>query len=317
MTENLEPLISICCITYNHEKFIRDAIESFLMQKTDFPIEIIIRDDASTDVTADIIREFQSAHPDVIRVIYHAQNQYSLGKRAFPEVFKMARGKYIALCEGDDYWTDPLKLQKQVDFMEAHPECSICCHKTVRKYENSDKEAGIFPEITGNHIYSREYMYQKDIIDTCSALFVNEHMNEMIKFLEGFKLGDTPLWYFLCEHGKIGFLDECMAVYRKHDAGIYSSNSELNNLIDNIDTYEKIAERLKIAPINFSLYTRTMRVAGKYLNEGNFTGMRKYLKKSLQYFSDMNWQNKYNFARFALIAFFPCIYKIYSRRRRS
>ena len=106
------PLVSICCITYNHEKFIKDAIEGFLMQKTDFPIEILIHDDASTDGTTEIIKKYEKEYPDLIHAVYQTENQYSQGKKVFPILANQASGKYIALCEGDDYWTDPLKLQK-------------------------------------------------------------------------------------------------------------------------------------------------------------------------------------------------------------
>ncbi len=116
--EDKEPLVSICCITYNHEDFIRDAIEGFLMQKTSFPIEIIIHDDASTDNTANIIEEYANKYPDLFVTILQSENQWSKGGGSIYArfVYPRARGKYIALCEGDDYWTDPLKLQKQVDF---------------------------------------------------------------------------------------------------------------------------------------------------------------------------------------------------------
>lgn len=115
------PLVSICCTTYNHGKFIQDAIEGFLMQKTNFPIEIIIHDDASTDNTATIVKQYAEKHPGLIITILQTINQYSQGIKPWPNfVFPKARGKYIALCEGDDYWTDPLKLQKQVDFLEGN-----------------------------------------------------------------------------------------------------------------------------------------------------------------------------------------------------
>jgi len=127
-----DPLVSVCCITYNHEKFICDAIEGFLMQKTDFPFEIIIHDDASTDGTADIIRKYEEQYPGIIKTICQTENQYSQGKKPMAEfVFPKARGKFIALCEGDDYWTDPLKLQKQVDFLENNPEYVVCYHDVV------------------------------------------------------------------------------------------------------------------------------------------------------------------------------------------
>jgi glycosyltransferase involved in cell wall biosynthesis len=122
------PLVSICCETYNHEKYIRDAIDGFLMQKTDFAYEIIIHDDASTDQTADIIRSYADNNPNIIPIL-QAENQHSKGVRILSTfVYPIVRGKYIALCEGDDYWTDPGKLQKQIDYMEEHPECTLCVH---------------------------------------------------------------------------------------------------------------------------------------------------------------------------------------------
>jgi len=123
-----EPLVSIACITYNHEKYIADAIEGFLMQETSFPIEVLIHDDASTDRTAEIIRSYEKNYPDLIKPIYQTENQYSQGKRPSSFNLKRAKGKYIALCEGDDYWIDPHKLQKQIDAMEEHPECNMCFH---------------------------------------------------------------------------------------------------------------------------------------------------------------------------------------------
>jgi glycosyltransferase involved in cell wall biosynthesis len=115
-----EPVVSICCITYNHEKFIGDAIEGFLMQETAFPVEIIIHDDASTDNTAVVIEEY-AAQNDRIVAILRKTNLKSTGVPVFPILYEMARGKYIAMCEGDDYWTDPHKLQKQVDFLGSKP----------------------------------------------------------------------------------------------------------------------------------------------------------------------------------------------------
>lgn len=139
--ETKEPLVSVCCITYNHVPFIRKAIEGFLMQKTDFPIEILIHDDASTDGTTEIIREYETKYPDLIFPIYEEVNQYQNGHAGDIDFFnyKRARGKYIAYCEGDDYWTDPLKLQKQVDFMEANPEYSVCFHTFRNHFVNTDE----------------------------------------------------------------------------------------------------------------------------------------------------------------------------------
>lgn len=129
----MEPtVVTVFCITYNHEKFIRQALEGMVMQKTNFPFEVLVHDDASTDGTADIIREFEARYPEIIRPIYQTENQYSQGKRICEDIMlPRTKGKYIALCEGDDVWTDPLKLQKQVDFMESHPEFQATVHRAI------------------------------------------------------------------------------------------------------------------------------------------------------------------------------------------
>lgn len=125
-------MVSILCLTYNHKGFIRDAIDGFLMQKTGFEFEILVHDDASTDGTADIIREYARKYPDIIKPYFQTENQFSkAGEYPYMFIYRLARGKYIATCDGDDYWTDPTKLQKQFDFLEANPEYVMCFHDYV------------------------------------------------------------------------------------------------------------------------------------------------------------------------------------------
>jgi glycosyltransferase involved in cell wall biosynthesis len=129
---NLDPVVSISCITYNHELYIRDAIEGFLIQETDFPFEILIHDDASTDGTADIIREYETRYPDIIKPIYQIENQHSKGvKISVTYNYPRVSGAFIAVCEGDDFWTDPKKLQTQVEALDKYPECDITFHPAV------------------------------------------------------------------------------------------------------------------------------------------------------------------------------------------
>ncbi|NCD09785.1 MAG: glycosyltransferase family 2 protein, partial [Negativicutes bacterium] len=130
------PLLSVWVVVYNHEAFVRQALDSILMQKVTFDYEIVIGEDRSTDRTRDIVIEYQHLHPDKIRLRLARENLYSQGLKPGIGVLAVSRGKYIAMLEGDDYWTDPLKLQKQVDFLEAHPDYSLCGHNTKIIYEN-------------------------------------------------------------------------------------------------------------------------------------------------------------------------------------
>ena len=134
------PLVSIACITYNQEKYIHQCLDGFVMQKTNFKIEVVIHDDASTDNTPSIIREYCNNYPDLFVPILQTQNKYKEGKGILvPYVYPKCRGKYIALCEGDDYWTDPYKLQKQVDFLEANPEYGMCYTKVLQYCQSGGK----------------------------------------------------------------------------------------------------------------------------------------------------------------------------------
>lgn len=139
-------VVSILCTAYNHEKYIRQTLDGFLAQQTDFPYEIIIHDDASTDATADIIREYADRYPKVFKPIYQSVNQYSQNVNIDREFLRpLAAGKYIAYCEGDDYWTDPHKLQKQVDFLETHPGFSATAHNCIFVNEKNEEIPCIYP----------------------------------------------------------------------------------------------------------------------------------------------------------------------------
>jgi glycosyltransferase involved in cell wall biosynthesis len=145
MTDVNRPVVSVICKAYNHEKYIRKALEGFVMQKTDFPFEVLVHDDASTDHTRDIIEEFAQKYPDIIVPVYQVENQYSKGvKFTWSVLFPRSRGKYIAFCEGDDYWCDPQKLQLQVEQLEAHPDCSACTCVVQCINEDGSTRKGFF-----------------------------------------------------------------------------------------------------------------------------------------------------------------------------
>lgn len=224
-------LVSICCITYNHEKYIEDALNSFLMQKTDFPLEVIIHDDASSDSTADIIRGYEEKYPEIIRPIYQTENQKSkLGSGMNPTFnYPRAKGKYIALCEGDDYWTDPLKLQKQVEFMEKNPDVNICFTYSKKRFESQNEME------SENKCVKIEYSHFDFLIGkkwqtkTASTLFRNNSfsLHEMQKYLSSANSGDTWLKLFCSRDSKGVLLPFYGAVYRIHNNSTWSSLDSL------------------------------------------------------------------------------------------
>lgn len=216
-----KPLVTISCITYNHENYIREAIESFLMQKTTFPVEINIHDDASTDGTADIIREYEEKFPKVMfNVIYQSENQYSKQKGIIAKIqHERAQGKYYAICEGDDYWIDPLKLQKQVRFLKENPEYILTHTNCNFLYEEkgSIRESACKTYLNQKKLNREDLFYaiihNKINIITPSVVFRRKFI-EKIKNDRKFKMGDTPLWLTLSQFGKFHFLDEPTTVYR-------------------------------------------------------------------------------------------------------
>lgn len=224
------PLVSICSITYNHAPYIRECIDGFLMQKTNFPIEIIINDDCSNDGTTEIIKEYAAKYPNIIHPIYHDENQYQKGIRGMFQKFVIphARGKYIALCEGDDYWTDPLKLQKQVDFLESHPTFSLCFHNAHTKMLDGSINDTIY-NISGTREYTSSEILQNWTIPTASVVYRSGAIdNDPIRFNPKFRFGDNVLFLTAAKHGKLYCMDEYMSVYRKNIGGVTISNGNIS-----------------------------------------------------------------------------------------
>lgn len=234
VSEN-RPLVSVLTLAYNHAPYIRECLDGILMQKTDFAFEILIHDDASTDGTADIIREYESKYPDIIKPIYQTENQYS--KRVgisrtyqYPRV----KGKYIAFCEGDDYWIDPLKLQKQVDFMEANPNVP-CCFHTVDIYQENTKKysKGFIPAFLKDNSKEGEFFTNEDRNEEWFAYILAvmyrsediEYLNEQRKKYK-FTFNDNHIIYYLMKDKRAYFFRDSMAVYRKNDGGIFGNKSE-------------------------------------------------------------------------------------------
>jgi glycosyltransferase involved in cell wall biosynthesis len=222
---NKQPVVSICCAAFNHEKYIGAAIEGFLMQEADFPFEVIVRDDCSTDKTATIIKRYAEKYPNIIKPIFEAENQYSKGIGAMSVMFKKGRGEYLALCEGDDYWLDPLKLQKQVDFLNENKNFSMCATRFVKSISKEKIE-------TTAGEYDLKDLLVSNRFGTATVMFRQKYItDEVFKFIKGKPVGDWSLWVMLLKKGKAIILSDVTAVYRIHDGGVYSSVGEFKKLL--------------------------------------------------------------------------------------
>ena len=244
--ENDNILVSICTLAYNHEPYIKQCLDGFIMQKTNFKYEVLINDDASTDKTASIIREYAKEYPEIIKPIFQEENQHSQGVAISASfLYPRAQGKYIAKCEGDDYWTDPLKLQKQVDFLEANENYSTVFHP-VDWFEQAS--GNILPGAYGPP-FIKEYYDTDDLLEhsnflpTCSVIFRNrEDLLPLPEWYFQCPFGDFPLHVINSLHGKIGMINESMALYRRHQGGLHGGNTEKDNIEKLIVCYHLIGE---------------------------------------------------------------------------
>ena len=223
--------VSVSIITYNHERFIAQAIESALAQEGKFDYEILVGEDQSSDRTRQIVCDFAARYPDRIRLHLHDYpKDYARtnGRRNFVNNILNARGEYIALLEGDDYWTDPLKLQKQVEFLERHPECCACFHNVRVLDEEAPEPARIFhPAPLKKKFFALSDIVSSHFIPTCSTMFRNGLYPSFPDWFYQTPMGDWPLHVLNAEHGLYGYIDEVMAVYRVHSAGMWSGSNRI------------------------------------------------------------------------------------------
>lgn len=235
------PLVTICCITYNHAAYIRECLNGFLMQETNFKFEVVIHDDASTDETQSIIKEYCEKYPNVFSPIFQHVNQYSRGIKSIIQTFCVPqfRGKYVAMCEGDDYWIDPYKLQKQVDFLESHPDYGMCYTKVKRFVQKNNK----FIDEWGGPNETMDKLLIENTIPTLTAVFHKaiyyNYLTEIHPSKRGWLMGDYPIWLYFAQNSKIKFINETTGVYRICTESASHSN-DLEKIIRFNNSYHDI-----------------------------------------------------------------------------
>ncbi|RYH72787.1 glycosyltransferase [Flavobacteriaceae bacterium 144Ye] len=227
MVNNIK--VSIVCTAYNHEQFIAQAIDSFLEQQCDFAYEIIIHEDCSTDGTKAIIEAYEKKHPDIIKPIYQPVNIYSKGEKPWVYCFKKAKGDYIALCDGDDYWTDPLKLQKQVDVLEQHPQLNVCFTNRRVLSEGVLSSPPMPKDFIETPFSYKELLKHHNFIVTASVVFRKPEHFVIPDWFCQLPYGDMGLYKLLSTQDDFYGIADSTVVYRVHGSGIYSGVGKLTS----------------------------------------------------------------------------------------
>lgn len=254
-------IVSICCTAFNHDKYIAQTIESFIMQKCSYKYEIVIHDDASTDQTSAIIKDYEILYPDIIKAIYQDTNKHSQGINIYNEyIYPRSSGKYIAMCEGDDYWTDPIKLQKQVDYLEEHQDCTFCFTNAMIHDESGVNRDRVFipysKENTPNYSkinkrYSIDEILKLGFIPYASFVFPKVILNDFPDFFyQKHPAGDIKLKLIATGLSYAYFINDTTCVYRSNVPGSAMSrwhqynkkkrialNQGFINLLDSVDQW--------------------------------------------------------------------------------
>jgi glycosyltransferase involved in cell wall biosynthesis len=273
-------LISACIITYNQEGYIAKAIESALQQKFNGEYKIIISDDFSTDNTYNICKKYSFEYPDVIKLIRPEKNLGMIGNWMY--VMNACSSKYIALLEGDDYWTDENKLQKQIDFLEANPKYVGCFHNTEERYENDDNKASfLYCDFPSARNISFTDLSNRNIMPTCSVVFRNNLFNEFPEWYTNLKMGDWPLHLLNVQYGNFWYFPKVMAVHRLHSKSIWmlqDPEKNNNNVIEAYDAMIKGFEHNKV------LMEQLIKGKEAFINSISKTKSEPSFKQKVKYF---------------------------------
>ena len=217
-------MVSVLVATYNHEKYIRETLDGILNQKTNFKYDVIVHDDASTDHTAEIVKEYEKKYPDIIRGIYQQTNQFYNCNISAKYLYPQIKGKYFAVLDGDDYWIDENKLQMQVDFLEKHPDYSMCMHNAI-KFNNETGEKKVLNTFPKDGTYTQEEQILAGLgsnFPACASnLFRTQFIKDIPKLFCESRVMDYPIRQYYANMGKVYYFEKPMSVYRVSIYGSY------------------------------------------------------------------------------------------------
>ena len=279
----MDPIVkvSVLMVTYNHERYLASALESVLAQETDFDFEVVVGEDCSTDGTRGIAREYEARHPGKVRLLLRETNLGMM--RNFEDTYRNCRGRYVALLDGDDYWTCPRKLQSQAEFLDSHPGYTLCFHPVAVVGEEGGEVSSWPPGGVANSP-GIEDLLELNVIPSCSAMYRIGVVERFPGWMLALDIGDWPFNILHAQHGKVGFLPETMAAYRVHPDGSWSSQDTARKMGNVIRFYDAVNAHLAFR------YDRTVRMmksyyfhelALLYLGQKNGAEARKLAWKSL------------------------------------
>ena len=293
------PLVTIRCTVFNHENYLRQCLDGFVNQRTDFRFEAFVHDDASTDGSKSIIEEYAARFPDIIKPLYESENLFSKHDGSFRRATydsKVLKGKYIALCEGDDFWTDPHKLQKQVDFLESHPDYTMVCSR-----------ATLFSSRKGQYV-GENYCQEKDgtlaikdivnrsglFIPTCTIVFRKSLLDNYPDYCKRCVVGDYPLQIYAAMNGKVYYFNDIMATYRVENQGSWMGSQGWKTASDNnLKRVESMIKMFDGFAGDYPQYSRLLRSKiAQYLRDQmpcpmyDYDGFRKYTDRFKVYLKE-------------------------------
>ncbi len=274
---------TVLLVTYNHAPYIAQALESVLAQTTDFPFEVIVSEDCSSDGTRAIVEEYRSRHPDRIRLLLSPRNRGD--NEVIARGIRAARGDVIAYLDGDDWWTDPHKLQAQVEFLEREPGCTMCYHNVLRIYEGGGRAPHPALPPGPRQPMTTEDVLARYCINSCSLAFRRAAVPELPDWYRSADLADWALALLVSTRGELGYLDEVMAAYRIHASGVWSALTHIQRIERRLNFYERLGSDLKrtyAAAIRIGRAQTYLDLALAWEAEGHAGRAAAYLFRSLR-----------------------------------